>query len=242
MEPYKKILAILKEAQNSLVSIAWKTLDSPQKTTPSVGPADMPHITQRQMIEYAEPVLDLFVEIARHYRNDPDSLWELYQKDPLWKLAIRKMVEMDDEDEGAFWFYHAYQNVPNNLFRIYIAEHPMIGLQRVLEMFEYGYDQDFMNLNINLKTILESSLDDSIKESLFIIDERLSHRGVLVHEKQIAKFIALLYTLSSKIVETTIEEYEVSESEAFLSLARACRTAIEFMIENNPTQTKLAIA
>ena len=242
MEPYKKILEVLKEAQNSLVSIAWKVLDSIEYTRASTGTADMAYITQQQMIKYAEPVLDLFVEIARHYRNDPDSLLKLYEKDPLWKLAIRKMVEMDDEEEGAFWFYNAHQNVPNSLFRIYIAEHPMIGLQRVLEMFEHGYEKDFIELKLDLKSILGEELEEAIKEVLYIIDQRLARHGMLTHEKQTAKFTAMLYIFNRRMVEPYIQEYEASKEETFLSFARECRAAIQFMIENNPAQKKLVLA
>lgn len=241
MKLHNSIVTLMLEAQRTLISLGMETAEEMAKTSYDKEVIMSPGL-RRRTENLSSPIIDYLEKIARQYRGDPDSLLKLYEKDPLWKLAIRKMVAMDDEDEGAFWFYHAYQNVPNSLFRLYIAEHPIIGLERVLEMYECGYGKDFIDLKLDLKNTLGKNLDDCMSEIFFILDERLARQQMLVHEKEVAQFIALLYNLNYKKVDVFLEEYEISDDGGVLSFAQSCREAIQFMIENNPAQRKLVLA
>lgn len=232
MDSNKKMISLLSEAHAALSSCAITVFGGKELFSP---------VIKGQLQQATEPLLHYLSYIVRQYKDRPEILLSLYEADKLWQIAIRKMLRMDDEDDGAFWYGEHYKNVPNVLLRIYLADHPAIGMQKILEMFEHGYTKDFIALNLSLQEILDENLEDSIKEVLFVIEERLDDGRGLMREKETIDFLIFLSSIRPRIIDTFVRQC-LEESEDNLSqqlFASKCQAAIELANESNPSQHKL---
>ncbi|MCC7436458.1 hypothetical protein IT402_01115 [Candidatus Nomurabacteria bacterium] len=172
------------------------------------------------------PLFNLLYSLVRPYKHDVDGLYKVYMKSHFWKLAIRKSFLMDDKDEKGYWYYHVYGIEPNKFLFLYMEEHFPIALEKILEMFERGYQEEFLRLNMDEKEIKGFKLfDHGIDEILNIIDER--HRGNrLIEPKRVGHFLAWLYLLDKKKVEKILEEYESVVDEDLQTIVQSCRYSL----------------
>jgi cation transport regulator ChaB len=119
-------------------------------------------------------VIELFAYLVMWYKEDTEGLLKKYREGGLWKAAIRKQLGMDDPDEKGYWYYHVYREKPNVLFSIYFEEHPAIALEKLLEMFEHGWQKEYLELNLDLKSLVdETMLTFAVREIFTIIDGRI---------------------------------------------------------------------
>lgn len=174
-----------------------------------------------------EAINEMFVYIIRMYKHDHAGILEKYHSSEIWKQAIRKSFLMDDEDEGGYWFYHAFQSEPNVLFELYLKEHPSIAFEKILEMFEYGRRKEFLELDFQIKEILEPDMvSHAIDELMNIINDRISEYR-LANKKETAQFIAWMYPLDVRKIESFLVSFEANENKGSQEIARICRETLE---------------
>ncbi|MEN9582335.1 MAG: hypothetical protein RL641_289 [Candidatus Parcubacteria bacterium] len=173
-------------------------------------------------------IIELFKSIVFFYRNDDEGLLRLYRSSELWKKAIRIEFQMDDEDEKGYWFYHAFDVKPNALLEIYLAEHPTIGFEKILEMFEHGRREKFLQLELPIKDIVdEKMLNHSTDEILYIIDDRVRNEN-LSNPKAISQFLAWLFSILPRKIERVLQTYEESENPFCRDIALTARQTLEY--------------
>lgn len=185
------------------------------------------------------PIVNLLTFVIRSHKEDFANLLKLYDSGGLWRKAIRKALLMDDPEEKGYWFYHVYGNKPNTFFKLYMEEHFPIALEKVLEMFERGYREEFLELKFDAKEIANFNLfDHGIREILNIIDERYG-ADRLKEVKSTGKFLAWLYLLDKKRMEKVLQEYESVVDDDLNEMATVCRYTLA---HEAPEQTKLQVA